>query len=75
MPGQALALQGFPGIVYIKRGGIHCVPGIVNDVVRDFVSVLCDFQLVENRNAIFLVQVFRNCLEERVATPVGNAIL
>ena len=22
MPGQALALQGFPGIVYIKRGGI-----------------------------------------------------
>lgn len=23
MPGQALALQGFPGIVYIRRGGIH----------------------------------------------------
>ena len=23
MPGQALAPQGFPGIVYIKRGGIR----------------------------------------------------
>ena len=23
MPGQVLAPQGFPGVVYIKRGGIH----------------------------------------------------
>lgn len=23
MPGQVLALQGFPGIVYISGGGIH----------------------------------------------------
>ena len=27
--------------------GIHRAPGIVNDVVRDSVSVLCGFQLVE----------------------------
>ena len=44
MPGQALAPQGFPGIVYIKRGGIHRAPAIVNDAVRELVSNLYGFQ-------------------------------
>ena len=47
MPGQALALQGFPGIVYIKRDGTHSALGIVNDVVCNFVPVLVGFQLFE----------------------------
>ena len=49
MPGQALALQGFPGIVCIKRGGIHRAPGIVNDAGHDFVSVLRIFRLVKTK--------------------------
>ena len=47
MPGQALALQGFPGIVHIKRGVIHSAAGIANDAICGFVSILCSFELFE----------------------------
>lgn len=53
MPGQALALQGFPGIVYVKRGRTQAQAGNRNlsrarpgagDLMRSFVVFSEDFR-------------------------------